>query len=117
MNFAIKRLNIGGKLLTNALKETLCFRAYNLRDEFAIVNSIKESLCFVSSDFNHDLKLVLEKYNPISREYVLPNGSSILTGRVRVCNKLCCCAFQDVSETGALLGKEDVCIFDWLILS
>ena len=33
INYGIRRLNVGGKLLTNLLKETVSFRHYNMMDE------------------------------------------------------------------------------------
>lgn len=49
-------MNIGGKFLTNALKDTLSFRQCSLKEEFYVVNQIKEALCFVSLDFDADLQ-------------------------------------------------------------
>lgn len=53
---ACKRVNIGGKLLTNYLKEVVSFRQFNMMDEFRLMNQIKESLCFVSPDIQSYLK-------------------------------------------------------------
>lgn len=53
---AIRRLDIGGRLLTNYLKEILSIRHYNLMNEEHLVNEAKEKICFVSNDFRDDLK-------------------------------------------------------------
>ena len=45
---------------------------------------MKEATSFVSNSFKSDIKLISSKINPISVEYLLPNGSSRLTGVVRV---------------------------------
>lgn len=80
----IKRLNIGGKLLRNYLKETISYRHYNMMDESYIVNEVKEQCCYVSTKFAEDLdlckKLSLAK-NPLAIEYVLPRASA--AGHVR----------------------------------
>lgn len=53
---AIRRLDVGGKLLTNFLKELLSIRHYNLMNEEHLVNEAKEKICFVSNAFNQDLE-------------------------------------------------------------
>ncbi|RDW67126.1 actin family protein [Aspergillus mulundensis] len=52
----IRRLDIGGKHLTNYLKELVSMRQYNMLDETYIMNEVKESACFVSNDFSRDLE-------------------------------------------------------------
>ena len=37
----VKRLNIGGKVLTNLLKEQISYRQVNMMDEFYVVEDIK----------------------------------------------------------------------------
>ena len=56
MNYAIKKVDIGGRLLTNYLKETITFRYLNVSNDFQTLNNIKEQLCFISQDFNKDIK-------------------------------------------------------------
>lgn len=36
----MKRLNIGGKLLTNYLKELVSYRQWNMMDEFLLMNQV-----------------------------------------------------------------------------
>ncbi|KAG5643337.1 hypothetical protein DXG03_001056 [Asterophora parasitica] len=48
---AVKRLDVGGKLLTNQLKELVSFRQWNMMDETYIMNDVKESCCYVSQSF------------------------------------------------------------------
>ncbi|KAL2866841.1 actin family protein [Aspergillus lucknowensis] len=52
----IRRLDLGGKHLTNYLKELVSIRQYNMVDETYIMNEVKESVCFVSNDFANDLE-------------------------------------------------------------
>lgn len=51
----IRRINIGGKLLTNYLKEMVSYRQWNMMDEFALMNAVKEELCYVSSNILTDM--------------------------------------------------------------
>jgi actin-related protein 6 len=48
LKHACKRIDVGGKLMTNLLMETLSYKEVNLQGEGYIVNQIKESLSFVS---------------------------------------------------------------------
>ena len=93
---AIKRINIGGKLLTNYLKELVSYRQWNMMDEFVLMNQVKEQLCFVSNDLVKDL----EEGRKLSRaqrvdgmrdhlggrlkkHFVLPDFQNILKGYVK----------------------------------
>lgn len=79
------RIDVGGKLLTNYLKELVSFRQWNMMDQTFIVNDVKESCCYVSSDFHQDLEACMldPKSNPIVREYILPDLSRNRKGRIR----------------------------------
>lgn len=55
-HFTFTRLDVGGKLLTNQLKELVSFRQWNMMDETYIMNHVKETCCFVTQDFNKDLE-------------------------------------------------------------
>lgn len=83
---AVQRLDVGGKLLTNHLKELVSFRQWNMMDETWIVNEIKEACCYVSDDFGKDLEAcrIDPRKNTIMQEYVLPDYSSTATRRGRI---------------------------------
>ncbi|KAJ7582804.1 actin-related protein Arp6 [Mycena floridula] len=83
---AVKRLDVGGKLLTNQLKELISFRQWNMMDETYIMNEVKEECCFVSTDFKGDLETcrVDLKSNPIVQRYLLPDMSSNRRGRLLI---------------------------------
>ncbi|KAF8074027.1 actin-related protein Arp6 [Lyophyllum atratum] len=87
---AVKRLDVGGKLLTNQLKELVSFRQWNMMDETYIMNDVKESCCYVSQNFRSDLEICRSnpKSNPIVQEYVLPDLSSNRKGRIRQANDI-----------------------------
>ncbi|ODM21633.1 Actin-like protein arp6 [Aspergillus cristatus] len=53
---AIRRLDLGGKHLTNYLKEMVSMRQYNMVDETYIMNEVKEAVCFVSDDISRDME-------------------------------------------------------------
>jgi len=53
---AVRRLEVGGKFLTNYLKELVSIRYYNMSDETHLINQIKEAVSFVSDDFRRDLE-------------------------------------------------------------
>lgn len=52
---AIRRLDVGGKILTNHLKELVSIRHYNMMDETYLMNEVKEAVSYVSLDFSGDL--------------------------------------------------------------
>lgn len=55
-NFLL-RVDVGGKLLTNHLKELLSYRQFDLMGETFIANDVKERCCYVSTDYKHDMEL------------------------------------------------------------
>jgi actin-related protein 6 len=85
LKHAATRVDVGGKMLTNLLMETLSHKEVNLRGEGHIVNQIKESLSFVSQNFKADLELANQDQlaNPYLKEFVLPDYKSIPKGYVR----------------------------------
>lgn len=95
------RMDVGGKLLTNQLKEVVSYRQWNMMDETYIMNHAKESCCYVSTQFLSDLEtcryvvaygcvsglFILPsskpKKNSIVLEYLLPNFSINRNGQIR----------------------------------
>jgi actin-related protein 6 len=51
-----QRINIGGKHLTNYLKEIISYRQLMVMDETYVMNQLKEDVCFVSTNFENDMK-------------------------------------------------------------
>lgn len=91
---AVRRLDVGGKLLTNYLKELISIRHYNMLDETYIMNAIKENVCYVSEDFKRDLertwkgtsasrKKALGDERDIVVDYVLPDYNAHKHGFMR----------------------------------
>lgn len=79
---AIRRIDVGGKLLTNHLKEIVSYRYLNVMDESYVINQMKEDACFVSQNFNSDMTTARKKIseNKIVQEYVLPDCTTIRRG-------------------------------------
>lgn len=44
----VRRLGLGGKALTNLLKETVSYRSLNMADEGLLMERLKDQLCWVS---------------------------------------------------------------------
>jgi actin-related protein 6 len=71
---------VGGKLLTNHLKEIVSYRQLHVLDETHVMNFCKEDCCFVSLDFDGDMRKAATKggqENSIARDYVLPDFTTI----------------------------------------
>ncbi|WWC59496.1 actin-like protein ARP6 [Kwoniella dejecticola CBS 10117] len=79
----VKRIDVGGKLLTNHLKHLISFRQWNMIDQTHVVNDVREACGYVSMDWRKDLELCKQnpRTNPIVQEYVLPDFSSRSTSR------------------------------------
>ncbi|ODV91199.1 hypothetical protein CANCADRAFT_51969 [Tortispora caseinolytica NRRL Y-17796] len=73
---AVRRIDIGGKLLTNWMKETISLRHYNVMDETFLVNEIKESVCFVAKDYKQEFSC----QKPC--QYLLPDYIDTFEGRL-----------------------------------
>ncbi|KAG0047486.1 Actin- protein 6 [Gryganskiella cystojenkinii] len=84
----IRRINVGGKLLTNHLKEIISFRYWNMMDETYLVNEVKEACCYVSTrqeKFWDDLDICKKspRANKIIQHYALPDYSTQQHGYVK----------------------------------
>ena len=49
------RIDVGGKFLTNQLKDLISYRQINVTEETYVINQVKEDTCFVSRDFYGDM--------------------------------------------------------------
>ncbi|RLN89553.1 hypothetical protein BBJ28_00010249 [Nothophytophthora sp. Chile5] len=78
----VKRINVGGKLLTNYLKEIVSFRQWNVMDDTPVINELKEALCYCSMDFDRDMK----RYHTDRQQrkhWILPDFVRSFEGRLR----------------------------------
>lgn len=55
-NYAVVRCNVGGKLITNYMKEQISYRFFNMTEETWLVSHIREQACHVSLDFLKELR-------------------------------------------------------------
>ncbi|EIW68065.1 hypothetical protein TREMEDRAFT_40155 [Tremella mesenterica DSM 1558] len=78
-----RRIDVGGKLLTNHLKHLISFRQWNMMDQTHVVNFVRETCSYVSMDLKADLTACKRdpRHNPIVQEYVLPDFSPNSTSR------------------------------------
>ncbi|KAG8439466.1 hypothetical protein GDO86_005614 [Hymenochirus boettgeri] len=81
-NESIIRINVGGKVLTNHLKEIISYRQLHVMDETHVINQVKEDVCYVSTDFLKDMEIAKLKgeENTVMADYVLPDFSTIKKG-------------------------------------
>lgn len=75
----VRKLPVGGKLLSGLLRELVSFRHYDVSDEPILINTIKEETCFVSENFTKDLT---KKENLVC-EFVLPDFKTTTMGYVK----------------------------------
>ena len=82
---ATLRIDVGGKLLTNHLKEIVSYRQLHVLDEMYVMNQVKEDACYVSQAFVKDMMVSKKKdaENSIMCEYVLPDFSNRRRGFIR----------------------------------
>ena len=89
---ALVRIDVGGKMLTNHLKEIVSYRQIHVLDETHVMNAAKEDACFVSLDFEADMRTARAESRKrrreghtysIAKEYVLPDFTALRRGVVR----------------------------------
>jgi actin-related protein 6 len=77
----VRRLDLGGKALTNHLKEQISFRHVNIMDEFFLAEEALQQVCFVSQRVDRSLSLSRRpRRSPLRRDWVLPDGMNLLRG-------------------------------------
>jgi actin-related protein 6 len=88
-NFYNFRIDIGGKALTNQLKDWISYKQLNVAEETYLINCVrlkkyinffkcKEDVCFVSTDFQEDLR----NWRAKKLEYLLPDFTTLMKGEV-----------------------------------
>lgn len=80
----VRRIDVGGKALTNHLKEIISYRQMNVMDETYVINQCKEDVCFVAANIDEKLKQCEQnRHNKIARDYILPDFTNVKRGYVR----------------------------------
>ena len=69
----MRRIDVGGKALTNYLTELVSYRALDLSDEIFVVEKMKEDVCFVAQDCAR----ALATPSTLDIEYVLPDFGDV----------------------------------------
>jgi actin-related protein 6 len=133
---AIRRLDLGGKHLTNLLKEVISVRHFDLHQDTKIVSDIKEDVCFVSKNLPVDIEktwkgnkgrqkpapapaphdqMEVDRFpnGEVRVDYVLPDGLHLLRGYSRphdpsaaAARKRKANASAPESEVSMVLGNE-----------
>uniref|UniRef100_D8PXN0 Actin-like protein ARP6 n=1 Tax=Schizophyllum commune (strain H4-8 / FGSC 9210) TaxID=578458 RepID=D8PXN0_SCHCM len=100
---AVRRVDVGGKLLTNHLKELVSFRQWNMMDQTVVMNHVKETCCFVSLDFAQDLERARHDRST-TLSYVLPDLTKSPHGHVKSANDINVDGANDMDVL--LMGNE-----------
>lgn len=91
---AVRRLTVGGKLLTNYLKELCSLRHYNMMEESYLLNEIKEAVSYIvpsTQEFARNLEQTWkgrvgdrrELSSDVVVDYVLPDYENSIHGYAR----------------------------------
>lgn len=116
---AIRRLDVGGKLLTNYLTRLLSLRHYDMRNENYIVNEMKEAACYISLDFKGDLERSWKgtrgepredflRGGGVAKDYVLPDFHTRMHGIVREFDPMLASKARKLAVGRAGESSEDV---------
>lgn len=80
----VRRIDVGGKVLTNHLKEILSYRQIHVMEETYVINQCKEDACYVEENFEARLKeCEQDKRDKVVKDYVLPDFTNVKRGYVR----------------------------------
>lgn len=109
---AILRIDVGGKLLTNHLKEITSYRQLHVLDETYVMNQVKEDTCYVSQAFLQDVVTAQKKVpeNSIACEYVLPDFTTRRRGYIREPNSKLSSSQHVPDEQFLRLSNERIAI-------
>ena len=91
---AIRRLDMGGKFLTNYMKEIISIRQMDMTAETYVMSQVKEDVCYVSNDFRADLertwgggagsaRKLQDGESSLAIDFVLPDYITYLKGFAR----------------------------------
>ena len=109
---AVLRIDVGGKLLTNHLKEITSYRQLHVLDETYVMNQAKEDVCYISQEFLKDMIVAQTKKpeNSIVCEYVLPDFTSRRRGFIRESLTKSSSSHQAAQEQFLRLSNERIVI-------
>lgn len=103
----IVRIDVGGKLLTNHLKEAVSYRQLHVLDETYVINQSKEDTCYVALDFKAEMEQSRNnRSNAVRCEYVLPNFSNRRRGCIKSTSTHQC----SEDEQSLILSNERIAV-------
>ncbi|CCU81867.1 actin-related protein [Blumeria hordei DH14] len=116
---SIRRLDVGGKLLTNHLSRLLSIRNYDMTGETYVVNAIKEATCYVAKDFQADMektwkgpkgdrRAVYELGDGIAMDYVLPDYHTQIKGFARSHDPTAATKLKEMITGRSVGATEDI---------
>ncbi|GAA5879632.1 hypothetical protein JCM1840_000593 [Sporobolomyces johnsonii] len=78
----VRRIDVGGKLLTNYLKELVSYRHWYMMDQTSTMEHAKEKACYVTTRWSEDWEAANANNNHIVRTYVLPDFTPTSTNKL-----------------------------------
>lgn len=112
-------MNVGGKLLTNYLKEVVSYRQWNMMDEFLLINQVKEELSYISKDFLTELQSAKQsaaqrRSRPLldtngqllKKFFVLPDFHHVMKGYVKEDQMTSSSSISSSTSSGSSSGKN-----------
>lgn len=81
----IQRISVGGKFLTNYLRDVISYRMYDVMEETYVINQVKEDCTYICLDVEEELKKSMspEEKDKIIINYVLPDFHMIKRGYIQ----------------------------------
>jgi actin-related protein 6 len=73
LHAAVRRLDIGGRILSNYLKELISYRSWNVMKESYLVHRLKERVCYVCMDLKQELERSRKHPETTMLHYILPD--------------------------------------------
>ncbi|CAL2031346.1 hypothetical protein CAEBREN_04650 [Caenorhabditis brenneri] len=82
---SVIRIDVGGKALTNKLKDWISYRQLNVSEETHVINECKEDVCFVAMDFEKSMIEAKKRFdeNMIEKRYIMPDFQTSFRGQVK----------------------------------
>lgn len=81
----LQRVNVGGKFLTNYLRDIISYRMYDVMEETYVINQVKEDCIYLSMNVKEELRKsrLTQGKNAININYVLPDFNMIRRGYIQ----------------------------------
>jgi actin-related protein 6 len=119
LHSAIRRLDVGGKLMTNYLTRLLSLRQYDMRNDTYLVNEIKEATSYLSRDFKADMERtwkgprgdrreIYATAGGIAKDYILPDYHNRSKGYMRDHDPMAAGKLKQMSTGKSAEAAEDI---------